>query len=355
MRPREAIDAGPSGLAQLAVALLAGRPCDLSAGARRACDRRLAAIYLAGLAARGGEVAPDARRELALAARREAGDEARSRRETAEILDALAGLPVAPWKGRALAALWPPAPARPPGDLDLILPAEALADAAARLEAHGFTRAPVEHRARFRPLPVGLELWPPPGRATPVDLHTRPFRSVGERIDGAALLARCSPGLLDGHPVRMLDPADRLLLVFVHAAKHAARSPKWLLDLAAVARAASPGDWASAAGRARDTGSARALWAAARLAADLPSVPVPPALLDELAPPPLARAALARLLTVDGAAFARPRTTAEGYAIELLLEPSLAARLRRVAGVVEARLARLGSRGNQRPPGASLE
>jgi hypothetical protein len=50
---------------------------------------------------------------------------------------------------------------------------------------------------------------------------------------------------------------------------------------------------------------------------------------------------IARVLPVDPPARERPPTGRERYALELLLEPGIAARLRRSAGVVEGRLASL--------------
>jgi hypothetical protein len=155
----------------------------------------------------------------------------------------------------------------------------------------------------------------------------RVFRSVGARLTADDLLARARPGTLAGQAVRLLDPADELLFVAVHAAKHGLRELKWLLDLRAVADAADEPTWRAAVVRAREAAVTRAFFAAAHLVAATRPFGARPSRLT--------RALLARLISVDGAVRGSAPARWERYALELLLEESVPARLRALAGVVE--------------------
>lgn len=315
-------------LARAALALL---------DAEGAAAHGLAGLYLEAVAERRPSELAAARAALGRAAAREAAQVETFAREAGALLDALSDLGPVVLKGPALAAAWPEPRLRPVGDLDLLVGAHELEEACARLLRRGFRRAPEEPGGRLRPPPTGVELLPPEGARVAVDLHVRPFRSVGRRLDGAALRARSVTTSVLGRRVRVLEPADALLFAYVHAAKHAVRAPKWLLDLCALAGRADEDTWRVATRRARETGTARALWSAARLAAHL--APVPAAVLDETRPPPWVAAALARVVTTEDAAAARAPARAERYALEVLLEPGLRARGRGLLGVAERILA----------------
>lgn len=331
-------------LASAAVALFAKSPPDPWRGAEAAIRERLAGLYLDGLAAPPEEIPL---RRLRRARQREALDDLAYARGIDTVLSALAdqGIAPAPWKGRALAlSFWPRPELRPAGDLDLLIEPEALEPAMATLAACGYHKAPDEAGSRFlRRTPTGAELIPPKGGRVVVDLHTRPFRSVGHRIDACDLLSRAQPSTLQGLPVRALEPADLLHLVFVHAAKHAVRSPKWLLDLLAVAAASDEHTWSTALTRAAEHGTSRPLWAAARLTAQLsallPSDPMRTRLssdqLDKLAPPLPMVHLIDRIFSLEKAAASTPLQAWERYALELILEPGLYARARMAAGVAE--------------------
>jgi hypothetical protein len=283
---------------------------------------------LAGLFLDGGIDAP----ELRAAARQELADELVFRAEAVPVLAALSDLAPVVLKGRQLAQVaWPRPELRPVGDLDLLIDETELVPAIAALAALGYAPPRDRPRARLRAHDYAVELWPPTGKRIAVDLHTRPFRSVGSAIDPAALLARAQPATLYGQPIRDLEPADRLLFVAVHAAKHAVRSLKWLLDLHGLAALADEPTWARAAERARASGTARPFWAAIRLV-DEPRV-------QSLAPRAPIRQLIARLVTVEDAVAGRPRSAFEKYLLEVSLEPSLRRRARMAAGLAE-RLAR---------------
>jgi hypothetical protein len=335
-------------LASAAVALFAKTPPDPWRGSEAAIRERLAGLYLDGLAASPEEL-PLLR--LQRARQREALDDLAYARGIDTVLSALAerGIAPVPWKGRALAlAYWPRPELRPAGDLDLLIEPDALEPAVSALERHGYRRAPDESRGLLRRTPTGVELVPPKGGRVVVDLHTRPFRSVGHRITAADLLARARPSTLQGLPVRALDAADLLHLVFVHAAKHAVRSPKWLLDLLAIACASDEATWATALERAAAHGTTRPMWAAARLTAQLSALladdplraHLRPELLDAIAPAAPMSHLIDRIFSLDKAATSAPLSSWERYALEIVLEPGLVARARMAAGVAE-RLLRL--------------
>jgi putative nucleotidyltransferase-like protein len=299
-----------------------------------AIAQRVAGLWLSGLPA---PLSPAMvmREPLTRAAARELADAETARRESIELLGwlAAAGLTPTVLKGRALQRWWP-AP-RPAGDLDLLLPEPAVARAATALEAHGFRRVPGETRGRFRPPPTGVELAPPAGRAVGVDLHERLFRSVGGQLAAATVLARSTPAMLDGVAVRALDPVDRLVFVYVHAAKHGVRALKWLFDACALALDAAPETLAAAVTLAERNGLGRPFWATARLVAALLPERLPAPSLAAIAPSPLLAALIARCIDLQDVIAARPLGALDRYALELLLESSLRARLRMALGVAE--------------------
>ncbi len=304
---------------------------DLALGAARAVEHRLAGLFLEGAGARLDE---PARAGLRRAAAREAADFERITREAEMVFVALAPLRPVLLKGLALAALWPRPSLRPAGDLDLLLGERELHAAAARLEADGYRQRPRDPGLRLRPSPTGIELTPPPTRRMPVDLHARLFRSVGAGVTAGALRGRSRLSELCGRRVGLLDEADQLVFVLLHAAKHGARAPKWLLDCYVLSRCADDAVWREATLRARASGAGRPFWAAARLLATLPGANVPGAVLRALRPPAWTRPLITRLVRPGP-----PASRGECYALELILEESLAARLQRFGGILERALA----------------
>jgi hypothetical protein len=281
---------------------------------------------LAGLALAACELPVERAAVLQRAAAREAADSVVAERESARILEVLAPLRPAVLKGVSLASRWPRPRIRPAGDLDLLVEQSALTTAVTTLCDLGFRVAPAEAGGRLRPAPTGVELMPPDDGFVMVDLHTRPFRSVGGRLDGGELLSRAHEEVLLGHRVRRLQAADELLYLLVHAAKHGACGPKWLLDLWVVTQEFD--DWPTLVERARAAGVTRPAWAAARLVATLPGAIFPA--LAELEPSLVGR--------VLSKALVRAGSETPGwqrYARELVLEESLGRRLRMLGGVAE--------------------
>jgi Uncharacterised nucleotidyltransferase len=360
--PRPAPPPGGAPLARVLVDLLRRRARDDDEAADRAIARRLAGLFLeAGCAdappaapatagrpfapRREGGAAPSpaAADRLARARRREAMDAALAAAEIDAILATLAEGGVVPLvlKGRPLAErAWPRPELRPAGDLDLLVAPPALHAAAAILTARGYRPAPAEPPSLLRPAPTGLELLPPPGRRVAVDLHQRPFRTVGGAIRAGALLERARPTTLLGHPIRVLDDADLLLYLLVHAAKHGARNATWLLDLHGLGALLPAAAWDEARRRAAAASAERPFYAACLLCAALAGLPAAAAQLPRTRPRWPWPALLDRLFDLDLAAAGRPPGRFERYALEIALEPSLRRRARAAAGLVERLLRR---------------
>jgi Uncharacterised nucleotidyltransferase len=318
-------------MARLAVDLLSGPSGNLARGAETACRRRLAGLFLHGVETRGS---PDERLAFSVVealrgtARAEAFDAAVSAGGIGDILSALAtrGLRPVVLKGRLLALqVWPRAAFRPPGDLDLLLERETVDEAIEALVGLGYV-AVLEPP---NPEISGVTLHHPQGRRTTVDLHWRPFRTVGRGIDPDRLLRRARPAVLEGRDVRTLDDADRLLYLMVHAAKHGFRRLTWLLDLYAVALRAEAGVWRAAGRRAIASRAARPFSTAAVIVSSLPGVRVEPEILRSIEPWWPARRALAPFVNLDAAVGELTNTRLDDYALQVLLEESVPARLGR--------------------------
>jgi hypothetical protein len=322
---------GHPDLAGLAVDLLTGPSGTLVHGAEEAMKRRLAGLFLYGLRMRGaaGDGLPDATAEaLRRSARHEAADDAVAEGQIGEILHLLArrGLQPVVLKGRLLAQeIWPQPHHRPPGDLDLLLDEGEIPHARSALVSAGF----VEPQPAPSPETSTIGLGRPPGRGTAVDLHWRPFRTVGKELAAADLLGRARPATLAGHPVRTLEETDRLLYLLIHAAKHGMRRTKWLLDLYGVAMQADEATWQEVVRRAIASRNTRPCFAAAAALAGLPGLEHVARLVHPLAPGRPLRAVLSRLVSLRGAVHEVPPSQVEQYALELVIEDHMPARFRR--------------------------
>jgi putative nucleotidyltransferase-like protein len=345
-------DDGPAALAVDLLSPAGGRrkESDLHAGARRAIDLGLAGIFRMGLRERrtaGAGIAP-LEEALIRAARREAAAHAASSRQAEEALRALreAGISPVVLKGAPLAErLWPRDWMRPPGDLDLLVEGRALGAALAGLVRAGYRPSSGDASGRFRPTLAGVELRPrAPGSR--IDLHTRLFRSVGSGIPTDEVLRRARPARFGDLPIRILDPADEILHLAVHAAVHGCVHPKWILDLRFAALLYPGSAWREALARAVRARASRPFWAGVRLLRR-PPAETPRETIRRIRPPLLSRAILHRLV-VARVPPARPfPALLRAYALEWLLEERPSERSRRFRGFLERQfreaLARLRS------------
>lgn len=256
----------------------AGWPCTLELARRHG----LVGILAHGLGAAGwGGVAPAVRAAVEAEARELAARNLTLAAELLRVLDRLAarGIPAIPYKGPALAvAAYGRLALRPFLDLDVIVPREAVAAAGALLEAEGFR--PVS------PLPAGREAallrsryaraYRRPADGTLVELHwSLAPRYFGVPFDFAGVHARMTALPLAGRTIRAPAPADLVVMLCAHGARHLWDSLEPVAALAAVVRGAPGLDWPGLLARAAARGTERLLLAGMSLAAELDLVPLP--------------------------------------------------------------------------------
>ncbi|HET6922880.1 MAG TPA: nucleotidyltransferase family protein [Anaeromyxobacteraceae bacterium] len=348
-------------LASWCVRQFAGRrsspELDLHLGARAAGEAHLAGLFLLGLEEMGFDrrhLPPEAEMELEWRRQGEIAADRAASRLAREVLAALVAVGIRPvvLKGRPLAErLWPQAWMRPCGDLDLLVPEGDLGASISALARLGYRAIGGDVPGRWRPPVSGVDLFDD-SRRFAVDLHIRPFRSIGHGIAASELLRRSRPGLFLGVPIRVLEPADDLLCLLVHAARHGASEIKWRLDLAAAALRHGPEVWESASRLAVAAGVTRPFWCAARCVRGL-APPLPPPLELRMRPSPVARAALARLVPPRGDATPASSRRWSGHAREWFLEDRATVRWRRAGGFVQ-RVLRRSLRRFVDPPGPSV-
>lgn len=153
--------------------------------------------------------------------------------ELIRLLDlfALAGIPVVPFKGPALAwSLYETPALRETGDLDVLVLPRDLDRAIALFERHGyrplFSCTDTRFFASGRELPLERE----DGQVT-VDLHWGLLPRCFP-LDAGAFFERLAPVTIAGRQVRTFCPEDLLLFLCVHGSKHGWTSLAWLCDVA---------------------------------------------------------------------------------------------------------------------------
>jgi Uncharacterised nucleotidyltransferase len=188
------------------------------------------------------------------------------------------------FKGAALSHTHYRAPwLRPRGDVDLLVPLDQAATAAAVLEAHGCRRVPspegewVTHQSRYVGHAASCEV--------AYDLHWRLAdpHAFAVAFDHASLLASAVPGPFPR--VRMAGPVDALLIACVHRAAHHFDTDRLLLvcDIDRIARRLSEEEWARFALRAETSRVCAVCLRGLDLAATLLETPVLPAVRTALA------------------------------------------------------------------------
>jgi putative nucleotidyltransferase-like protein len=128
------------------------------------------------------------------------------------------------------------------------------------------------------------------GSLTDIDLHWRlipPYFPLA--LDGEELWRRAMPIEIEGAPVRTLAPADHLLYVCAHGAKHGWQALGGICDLAELIRASSLShassqplqiDWDELTARAEQANAHRALELGVLLAHELLDAAVPASVLE---------------------------------------------------------------------------
>jgi len=227
---------------------------------------------------------------LATLAARDRTDARRALRLTAELLrllDLLAahGIPAVPLKGPAVAAvLYGDVSLRPFRDLDLLVREADVPGALALLGDQGYRR-----QETFTPPQEAAVL-----RATRHHFLARPDGDIvelhwalgpddlGFPQDLEDLWARLAPVCVGGREVPALAPADLLLFLCAHGAKHLWQRLGWIADVAELVRRAEL-DYDALAARARAAGGGRVLRLGLFLAWDLLDAPIPAWLARSLA------------------------------------------------------------------------
>ena len=210
------------------------------------------------------------------------------RAEAEELLESLRsrGIPAAALKGVDLAWRVYPDPAlRPATDIDLLVPADRLADAEAIVRAAGYLpeARTAELRARERAW-IDYQYVHPVSEVM-IELHVELLHPGRFTLPGAECLARARDGFL--------APDDRFVHLALHLAKHGYFGRLiWVHDLALLlAEGEPPAAWRE---RAVAAGGRGATWLAVRLTRALFGVRAP-ALESALSPGPLRRFLLERL------------------------------------------------------------
>ena len=184
----------------------------------------------------------------------------------AEVVGAFrsAGIPSILLRGPAVATWLYKDEGRPYFDVDLLVPARSVPQAAACLEELGFEDVSVEGVLRGD-RPAHARTWARRKRDL-VDLHTT---VVGVRLppdDAWAVLAEDAETLdVGGKEIKILHQPARALMLALHAAQHGARSPSTLEDLRRVLAQLQLATWQQASSLAAQLDAVDAFAAGLRL------------------------------------------------------------------------------------------
>ena len=264
-----------------------------------------------------GCVLPDARAQAKLSFIRQA-EAARQTARQAQLAEVLARLPAPPivLKGAYLAEQVYPAPGlRPMNDIDLLFRPEELPAVAEVLSGLGYgaKEKPAElgpgitkHTSTFQR--SAAQATPNPYLSADGSRMIEPHRSLEEAWFG--LRCDLTPGMwqrsrlttLAGQPARVLSPADALLHLLVHLTYHLIQRAPAFVQLAdlSVFTARVTIDWDDFLARARALRASGYAYAAARLAVETLSAPIPPEVVQALAASsPVAVRRVAQTLSLD--------------------------------------------------------
>jgi Uncharacterised nucleotidyltransferase/Methyltransferase domain len=194
-----------------------------------------------------------------------------------------AGIPVFPFKGPALAWLaYKNFAHRTCVDLDFVLPQSRIPEAAALLQAHGYSPqfSPAEARAGESGPAPGQYAFAPSGRRRYVELHTeRTLRYFSRPINLEELASRAIPLKIGGQDLRVFSAEDLLVMLCVHGAKHFWERLSWVVDIAQLISAREI-DWELLSAIAEKLQTTRILLLGLNLAHEVTRVDLPQVILD---------------------------------------------------------------------------
>lgn len=179
-------------------------------------------------------------------------------------------IPAIPYKGPGLAMLaYGNLTLRQFGDLDLLVRPQDARRAQALLWDQGYRWQHDRSPARFPHLLKVYELISADGQVL-VELHwALTSATFYFPLHLTCLWDRLETAILLDTPVRTLSPADLLLTLCVHGAKHQWHRLAWICDVAALLRASPQLDWERCIAQARQLGGVRMLALGLCLAHDL--------------------------------------------------------------------------------------
>lgn len=189
-----------------------------------------------------------------------------------------AGIPAIPFKGPAFAWLaYKNFAHRSSVDLDFVLPQKCVAEAAALLQASGYT--PLFNRAEIRAgergRAPGQYAFAPSGKRRHVELHTeKTLRYFSRPIDLDELNSRAIRVSIGGREIPVFSAEDLLVMLCVHGGKHFWERLSWIVDIAQMIGAREV-DWDSLIAIARKLESVRALLLGVYLAQEIAGAEVP--------------------------------------------------------------------------------
>jgi hypothetical protein len=195
-----------------------------------------------------------------------------------------ASIPVFPFKGPALAWLaYKNFAHRTCVDLDFVLPQSRIPEAAALLQAHGYTPqfSPTEAQAGESGPAPGQYAFAPSGRRRYVELHTeRTLRYFSRPINLDELASRAIPLKIGGQDLRVFSAEDLLVMLCVHGAKHFWERLSWVVDIAQLLSARGI-DWELLSAIAEKMETTRVLLLGLFLAHEVAGAELPPSILDD--------------------------------------------------------------------------
>lgn len=213
----------------------------------------------------------------------------------ADLVDALAarGVTVVPFKGPALASrLFGHHAARCPGDLDLLARRDDVSTICEVLEKNGFVdaaRAPgapelTTSQHRIYRLVQCEHLYVRESDGTIVEPHwALSQRALAVDVDYAAMLDRAHPCVVHGRAMLALAPADLLLALCVHGAKHHWERLAWVRDVAALLHGEPAVDLEGCLDEAGRAGCRRIVLLGLSLARTCAGATLPPAIVEAIA------------------------------------------------------------------------